>query len=114
MKTGRARFIDMDVNINQLTSSVDQRLISSGEEYASAKQRELYAPFDMGEDWMCDYKCSARLYEVDVNCVATVEQREREERRNGGACSGPIESRAQLRGFYSIPPGSATVGDHRS
>jgi hypothetical protein len=49
-----------------------------------------------------------------VNCVATVEQREREreERRNGGACSGPIESRAQLRGFYSIPPGSATVGDH--
>jgi hypothetical protein len=70
------------VNINQLTSSVDQRLIFNWEEYASAKQRELYAPFDMGEDWMCDYKCGARLYEVDVNCVATVEQRERE--RNGG------------------------------
>jgi hypothetical protein len=67
---------------------------------------------DVGEDRMCDYKCSVELYEVDVNCVATVEQREREERRNGGACSGPSESRAQLRGFYSIPPELGTVGDH--
>jgi hypothetical protein len=52
------------------------------------------------------YKCSVKLYEVDVNCVGRVKQ----ERRNGGACSGPIESRAQLRGFYSIPPELHTVG----
>lgn len=58
------------------------------------------------------YECSVELYEVDVNCVATVEQREREERMNGGACSGPNESRAQLRGFYSIPSELGTVGDH--
>jgi len=52
-----------DMDINQLTSSVDQRLISSGKDYCSAGQQERYASFDMGENGMYEYECSARLYE---------------------------------------------------
>ena len=52
-----------DMDINQLTSSVDQRLISSGKIYRSAGQQERYASFDMGEIGMYEYECSARLYE---------------------------------------------------
>jgi len=55
--------MDMDMDINQLTSSVDQRLISSGKVYRTAGQQEWYAAFDMGENGMYENECSARLYE---------------------------------------------------
>lgn len=51
------------MDINQLTSSVDQRLTSSGKNYRSAGQQERYASFDLSKNGMYQYECSARLYE---------------------------------------------------
>jgi hypothetical protein len=100
----------MKMDINQLTSSIDQRLIPAGRSMLLLSGENGMLLLIWERIGVID--CSVELYEVDVNCVATVEQREREERRNGGACSGPSESRAQLWGFYSIPPELGTVGDH--
>jgi hypothetical protein len=60
--------------INQLTSINE----FSGVEYPFALERLLwYDPGVCRRVWDVRYKCGARLYEVDVNCVAKVEQRER-------------------------------------
>ena len=45
-------FMAMIMDINQLTSSIDQRLITSGKVYRSAGQQERYASFELGKNGM--------------------------------------------------------------